>query len=134
MPKELDARERLFVREYLACLDPKKAAIAAGYAKSTARVKSHMWVGSSRLKPHVYNAVRKAEKKLEEKADISLERTVKEIASLAYHEVDDVIKPSDKLTALDKLMRHHGGYNDKLTLDGGVDVVRIVDRVVPSKR
>ena len=59
--KQLDAREQRFVEEYLIDLDPKRAAIAAGYAKTTARTKAFGWVSKSKCtKPHVLAAINEA--------------------------------------------------------------------------
>ena len=62
MPKQLDARERRFVEEYLLDLDPKAAAIRAGYAPTTAHTKSYGWVCKSQsTKSHVLEAVEAAQ-------------------------------------------------------------------------
>jgi phage terminase small subunit len=57
----LDAREQRFVDEYLIDLDPHRAALDAGYAETTARVKSYGWVSRSEsTKPHVLAAILQA--------------------------------------------------------------------------
>ncbi len=79
--KTLDAREKLFVAEYLIDLDPKRAALAAGYAKSTAEQKSYGWVRNSMAgstKKNVFAAILKAQdarlKRLDIDADWILKR------------------------------------------------------------
>ena len=69
--KTLDAREKLFVAEYLIDLDPKRAALAAGYAKSTAEQKSYGWVRNSKpTKKNVHEAILKAQNARLERLDI----------------------------------------------------------------
>jgi len=89
--KRLDARERRFVGEYLIDLDPKRAAISAGYSKTVAKAKSYDWVGNGRRKPHVFNAVQKAVKKRADKYDITADRVLGEIAKLAYSNIKDFL-------------------------------------------
>lgn len=54
----MTAKDQRFVAEYLACLDPTKAALAAGFAATTARTKAYMWVSSRKTKPAVFDAIR----------------------------------------------------------------------------
>lgn len=71
--QEMTAKDQRFVAEYLACLDPTKAALAAGFAATTARTKAYMWVSSRKTKPAVFDAIRagfeKRTSKLERTAD-----------------------------------------------------------------
>lgn len=69
--KKLDAREQRFVDEYLLDLDPKRAALAAGYAETTASTKSFGWVSNSQsTKPHVFAAAAKAKAQRSEQTKI----------------------------------------------------------------
>ncbi|MCP5086737.1 MAG: hypothetical protein GY952_08055, partial [Rhodobacteraceae bacterium] len=62
--KKLDPREKRFVEEYIIDLNAKRAAIAAGYAETTADVRAHGWVSQSKsgnfYKPHVAAAIKSA--------------------------------------------------------------------------
>lgn len=58
--KPLNHQEQRFVEEYLVHLRPRAAAIAAGYAVTTAETKACLWVSSPALKPHVFAAIQKA--------------------------------------------------------------------------
>jgi phage terminase small subunit len=87
--KPLDAREQIFVGEYLIDLNPERAAIAAGYSKTVARTKAYSWVGNSRLKPHVYQAVRDAEAARLEKLRIKADEVVAEIKLLGLSNMGD---------------------------------------------
>jgi phage terminase small subunit len=85
MAKKLDSREKLFVEEYLVDLDPERAAISAGYAKSTARSKAYQWVSiSKQKKSHVIEAIQKAFKKRSERTEITQNRVLEEFAKLAF--------------------------------------------------
>ena len=78
--KTLDAREKLFVAEYLIDLDPKRAALAAGYAKSTAEQKSYGWVRNSMpTKKNVLEAILKAQTARLERLDIDADWILKRL-------------------------------------------------------
>ncbi|MBB76616.1 MAG: terminase small subunit [Planctomycetaceae bacterium] len=64
----LDAREQRFVDEYVVDLNPERAAIEAGYSKSTARTVAYTWSSNDKRKPHVYNAIRA---RLEKRAEVT---------------------------------------------------------------
>jgi phage terminase small subunit len=81
---KLDAREKVFVDEYLVDLNPERSAIAAGYSKTTARVKSYSWVCDSRQKPHVFEAVQIALQKRSDRTEITQDRVLEEYAKLAF--------------------------------------------------
>ena len=90
--KRLDARERLFVAQYLIDLKPERAAISAGYSKSVARCKSYDWVGNSRQKPHVFAAVQKAMDKRAAKLELTADRVLEELWSMGYSNILDYIR------------------------------------------
>lgn len=54
--RPLSAQDEIFVAEYLACLDPAKAALRAGYARSTIK-KCREWIQPHGKKPAVYRAI-----------------------------------------------------------------------------
>jgi len=75
--KRFDAREQRFVEEYLIDLDPKRAALAAGYAASTADIKSYGWVSNSKsTKPHVFAAIIDALAARSERTQITADRVL----------------------------------------------------------
>ncbi len=99
-PNQLDAREQRFVEEYLLDLDPKRSAIAAGYAKTTASTKSFGWVSKSKsTKPHVLAAIREAlaerSERLKIEADWVLKRLMDEATADLAELYDDggALKP-----------------------------------------
>jgi phage terminase small subunit len=83
-PKSINRQQEVFVQEYLKDLNGTQAAIRAGYSAATARQ-----IGSRLLRdPRIAAAVDDARKvhlaKLQADSGISLERTLKEIARLAF--------------------------------------------------
>lgn len=96
-PKQLDAREQLFVGEYLIDLDPKRAAIAAGYAKTTAATKSFGWVSKSEsTKPHVLAAIVAALGERSERTKIDADWVLRRLAALDRTSMADfLVIPED---------------------------------------
>lgn len=84
MPKPLDAREARFVDEYLIDLDPKRAAIAAGYSPSMAASKAYQWVSDGKAKPHVFEAVQKAMDRRSKRTEITADRVLSELAKIGF--------------------------------------------------
>ena len=96
--KKLTAQEQLFVLYYLGCLDAKKAALKAKYAKTTAHVKAYAWVSQSscpKNKRHVYNAIQKALKEKTTKLDVSADRISEELAIMAFSNLSDYLTIHD---------------------------------------
>ena len=139
-PNQLDAREQRFVEEYLLDLDPKRSAIAAGYAKTTASTKSFGWVSKSKsTKPHVLAAIREAlaerSERLKIEADWVLQRLVLEAEAdlAALYAEDGTLKPVDEwpviwrkglVTGLDVDQLREGGEQI-----GTVTKIRMSDRI-----
>jgi phage terminase small subunit len=81
---KLDAREHTFVAEYLLDLDPRRAAIAAGYSITVAKSKAYQWVSNSKVKPHVFHAVIEAINARCERTAISADNVLRELAKVAF--------------------------------------------------
>jgi phage terminase small subunit len=92
--KKLDARESIFVAQYLVDLDPQRAALVAGYSKSMAKSKAYQWVSDSKRspKPHVFAAVQAQIKKQLSKYEITADRVLREIALSAYANMEDYVQ------------------------------------------
>ncbi|MCZ7488528.1 terminase small subunit [Rhizobium rhizogenes] len=89
---ELSAKDRVFVREYLIDLDPRRAALAAGYSASMAASKAYQWVSNSKTKPLVYEAVRKAMEARAQRTEVTADRVVQELAKIGFADIRKVIK------------------------------------------
>lgn len=95
--KKPDAREQRFVDEYLIDLDPKRAALAAGYAKTTAAVKSYGWVSKSEsTKPHVLAAINEAMAARSERTKINADWVLERLGRLAAATMADFLVIPDK--------------------------------------
>lgn len=92
MPKKLDAKEARFVCEYLVDLDPKRAAVEAGYSKSVAASKAYQWVSNGKVKPHVFEAIQKAMKSRSERTEITQDMVLKELANIAFTDIRNAVR------------------------------------------
>lgn len=72
-----------FIREYLQCSDATEAARRAGYARKSAGSMACTLL----KKPVVQDAIRKAQEKLQQRAEISQERVLRELGLLAFSDV-----------------------------------------------
>jgi phage terminase small subunit len=91
--RTLDPKEQRFVEEYLKDLDPKRAALAAGYSATVARTKAFQWVSNSKsTKPHVMAEVRRRKTRRAKRAEVTAERVLKELASLGFASIDNVME------------------------------------------
>lgn len=92
--KKLDARETRFVQEYIVDLDPKRAALAAGYSETIAKSKAYQWVSVGKAgkatKPHVLAAIQEAQR-TRGKENVGLEKAIiNELAIIALADIGDV--------------------------------------------
>lgn len=85
--QSLDARERLFVEEYLVDLNAPRAALKAGYSETMAYSKAYQWVRDGKRKPHVYAAVQARLQKRDNKIQSRRERIIAEYEKLAFFDV-----------------------------------------------
>ena len=92
MAKRLDARERVFVSEYLIDLDTSRAAIAAGYSPSMAESKAYQWVSDGKAKPHVYAAIQEAMKARSERTEITQDMVLRELAKIGFSDIRKAIQ------------------------------------------
>lgn len=90
--KRPDAREEIFIEEYLKDLDAQRAALAAGYSASMAASKAYQWVSGSKVKPHVFAAVCAAQKKRSERTEVTQDAVVRELARIAFGSARQVLE------------------------------------------
>lgn len=90
-PKKLDAREARFVAEYLIDLDPKQAALRAGYSATTAASKAYQWVSNGKVKPHVFEAVQAAQAKRAQRTEIDADWVLHRLADEATADLADIL-------------------------------------------
>ena len=89
--RDLDAREARFVAEYLTDLDPKRAALASGYSKTTAASKAYQWVSNSKVKPHVFEAVAAAQSARSQRTEIGSDWVLTRLHEEATADLADIL-------------------------------------------
>ena len=116
-------RQKLFVKEYLKDLNATQAAIRAGYSERTAGS-----LGQRLLKNvEIQKAIQKAMKKRERNTEITAERVLKEIATIAFAPIDDKLSYRDKIKALELLGKHQALFVDRVEHSGEVNIVVDID-------
>jgi phage terminase small subunit len=89
--RKLDAKEALFVREYMLDLDPKRAALAAGYSKTMAATKAYQWVSNSKVKIHVFSEIERLKAKRNKRLDVDSDYVLKRITEIDQMNVKDIL-------------------------------------------
>ncbi|WP_052465730.1 terminase small subunit [Phaeobacter sp. S60] len=120
--RKLDAREKRFRDEYLVDLDPKRAALAAGYSATTAASKAYQWVSNSKLKPHLFAAIREAQAKREHRTEITQDRVLQELARIGFADIRKAVAWGS--TPADLLEGDEGGDEGAPASVYPVDLVR----------
>ena len=85
--RKLDSRQELFCKEYIIDLNATKAAESAGYKPSTARQQACRLL----TKGNIQARIAQLQKKQADKLDITAERVLRELALLAYSNMDDYV-------------------------------------------
>ena len=115
-----NSRHEIFAREYVKDLNGTRAAIAAGYAKTTARATA------SRLltKSNIQGLVASLTKKHADKLDLSAEKVLSELSSVGFSNMLDYIKTTEEGDAyvdLSNLTREQAAAIQQITVDEFVD-------------
>lgn len=82
---DLTAKQKRFVEEYVIDFNGKQAAIRAGYSKKTAEVQGSKLLSN----PKLATALRKAQAKLAQRAEITADRIIKELATIAFSDIGE---------------------------------------------
>jgi phage terminase small subunit len=83
-----DARQEIFIREYLKDLNATRAAIAAGYSEKGARVQGVRLLTNANVKARIEELLAKKTDKL----DITVEKVLGELSKLAFANMADYTK------------------------------------------
>lgn len=98
--RDLTAKQKRFVEEYLIDLNATQAAIRAGYSEDTAYS-----IGSENLKkPEVQQAISEAQAARSERTGITADRVLQELAKVGFANASDVVNWGTKEVAF--------GYDD----------------------
>lgn len=85
--KPLSPKQRRFVDEYLVDGNATQAAIRAGYSRRTAAAQAHDLL----KKPEISRLVAERAGKAAQKADITIERVLEELALLGFSDIGEVL-------------------------------------------
>jgi phage terminase small subunit len=120
---KLNEQQRLFVKYYIVTLNAAESARRAGYSVKTARQMGYELL----TRPYIVDAIEKGVEKRMEKADISAERILEELASIAFltpEQLDALksIKGGEKMRALELLEKYHTLFTDRVEQTGEVTI------------
>ena len=113
----LSPKEERFVAEYLACLNATEAYIRAGYKANRVTAAKQGW--ALLRKPRIAKAVEAAQAKALKKADLTLDKIVKEMARIAMADIGHMLNvdaDGNKVLAISKLGKLRGGQVAALRL------------------
>jgi len=86
--KDLNTNQKIFIAEYLKTRNATQAAKVAGYSEKSAHVQGHDLLNNPKIRRYLLKLLGD----LNDKYEISAERTLRELAAVAYSTMDDVAK------------------------------------------
>lgn len=119
----LTAREAQFVLHFLECDNATEAAARVGYARSGAHVYGSRMANADHIKPVIERYRVEIRKRLEEKFEISLDRTVQEIARIAYANGQKLLREDGSTKTLQELDPHTSAAVAELELSVGGHII-----------
>lgn len=112
----MNAKQRLFVAEYLVDFKARDAAVRAGYSKKNPHMTAHRLLSN----PKIAAAIDEEVKKLERRVELRQDDVVNELKKVAFDQAADTLgsplKYSNKLKALELLGRYLGMFTEKIAL------------------
>ena len=111
---KLTEKQKKFCDEYLIDLNATQAAIRAGYSKKTAFIIGH----ENLSKPNIKTYIESIQEKARERNKITLDK----IVDMIYEDALNGEHENNRLKAKDMLMKHLGGYTDKLEIKSTQEV------------
>lgn len=120
MKAELNAKQKKFCIEYLASHNAKRAAIKAGYSVRSAEVTGCKLLRHPKVKAYLDEKHEKIEKKLE----ITAERTLREVARIAFGDARQFYDAEGKLIPIHLL------NDDAAAALAGMEVEEVFDKVM----
>ena len=136
--KPLTPKQKQFCLEFLVDLNASAAVIRCGYAKSVAKQTAAKLMANARVQAEI----QKQRKEREKRTKVTIDAVVKELEGIAFAKVEapeeegppPAVTTTHKISALDKLMRHLGGYNDKLEVETTAGLKGRVDAAMKKIR
>lgn len=130
--KEVNEKKKIFAQEYAKTFNGTDSAVKAGYSKKSAHAAASRLLNDVKVREHLTKLYAKAEAK----TDITLEKVIKELAKIAFHNTKDLAqftidgihfedwsKLSDDKTACVSSVTEH------MTANGGSRSFRTYDKV-----
>ena len=128
--KELSERQKKFCREYIIDNNGQNAAIRAGYAKSSAHVRACKLLKQELVKQELNRLLEKQVKRTE----VSADKIENELAVMGFFDIDNSetkLKYSDKIKALELIMKRKGLLSEKLQIENVDKGVTVEDLGLP---
>lgn len=88
----LTPRDQVFVNEYLTHLDPRRAALAAGYSDTVARTRAFSWVGNPTSKPLVYQAIKKAMEERSIRTQVTQDKVLEHLWNIVIADPNEIMQ------------------------------------------
>lgn len=135
---QLTRQQQQFADEYLVDLNATQAAIRAGYSEKTARSQGQRLLTNV----DIAKSIEEAMEARSERTQITSDSVVAELGGIAFTKLNEtgIIKPGDKIRALELLGRHLKMFTDNVvhgvdsSLDKIMDHINDLDRGLPTKR
>ena len=111
-----NSRHEIFAREYVKDLNGTRAAIAAGYAKTTARATASCLL----TKSNIQGLVASLTKKHTDKLDLDAKKVLSELSSMGFSNMLDYMKTTEEGSAyvdLSNLTREQSSAIQEVTVD-----------------
>lgn len=99
MSGKLTPRQAVFVYEYLIDGNATRAAIAGGCPAASAHVTGARWLKNAK----VAAAIEDARARIAQKLEISVERTARELAKVAYHDIGEMFDEDGNLLPVHRM-------------------------------
>ncbi len=90
--KKLTPRDEIFVREYLIDLNPRRAALVAGFSENVAHVKSYGWVSNPNAKPLVYQAIKKEMEARSIRTQVTADKVLERLWHIAIADPNELMQ------------------------------------------
>lgn len=116
---KLTAKQEIFVEEYCKDWNATRAALAAGYAASSAKLSGH----NNITKYNVKQAIEAKKAVITKKIDVTTDEIIAKLRSIAF-DITKMTNKGDILRALELLGKYKGMFTDKGT---GQDVKIYLD-------
>lgn len=125
---ELTPRDEVFRDEYLIDLNPYRAAKAAGYAETTARIRSYGWVKNPEEKPELYRQIKEAMKDRSERTGITADKVLERYWQIAQADPNE-------LTQVRRVnCRHCNGVNHQYQWKDEKEYELILQEVIAEEK